>query len=698
MSNLRSNLSDTLAAARARASQYRVLLSPSSGLSGGSGDPGRGVGGVSFTSLGRRMAGLSTLSPSNGEGGSGEFSLRVGGGPGSKNYSIVVLSLELIESMCLGAVNNGIKFCMASASACTVGTHAKKVAVVHDHVYVNAGKGAAFSDPHVPATFLGSDLSSYLGELRPREDWLRLFQAVLDENGEDNAVKPLITPKKRKHRYFLEDSPSGLSTMESWDPMDSPEPVTILSDRLRQVDQRLTNFQLRVGDDVDMLFTRIQDVKASVGSIPVSLITEDCTTVWEMLAIIRSLITDPEAVQSLQSKFSDVDSRLNQHSQKLMTLSDTTNEMSELIQLLSVEQEQNPLDFGKAFPLSKEVAMDFLVLSERLERLEQSSTAENHSLLLSLQAEVKLLEARMPSNPFTIGGKTFNSKADVALFVEKDMPGVSYSVFHDIITLLESISDGHSKKENVMAAMYQAGRVGLDEDEATHVHSFKLIVPTLLGAMRDGDKSDHRVPLPGVRDFATWNPQDNEGGIKKRIQDGIDDVSLAIQESISTACHSLPAAAKLATEMLLQTQVFANELCSWVDSFYMELINTSQVPANEAWLLVASCLRKFFEVLRKHRAPADRAASKMDQSTRTTAYLWAMVQVHQELKLIRYHNFRGHPAVAPVITLHVFKTRVTNTAFRSASDAIKSLEKKLADASKNFDKLHERLQKLEKKN
>ncbi|MFN9983521.1 MAG: hypothetical protein ACK53Y_26580, partial [bacterium] len=97
--------------------------------------------------------------------------------------------------------------------------------------------------------------------------------------------------------------------------------------------------------------------------------------------------------------------------------------------------------------------MDFLVLSERLERLEQSSTAENHSLLLSLQAEVKLLEARMPSNPFTIGGKTFNSKADVALFVEKDMPGVSYSVFHDIITLLESISDGHSKKENVMAAM-----------------------------------------------------------------------------------------------------------------------------------------------------------------------------------------------------------------------------------------------------
>jgi hypothetical protein len=42
------------------------------------------------------------------------------------------------------------------------------------------------------------------------------------------------------------------------------------------------------------------------------------------------------------------------------------------------------------------------------------------------------------------------------------------------------------KKSDVMAEMYQASRVGLIEDEATHVHSFKLIVPTLLGASKDG--------------------------------------------------------------------------------------------------------------------------------------------------------------------------------------------------------------------
>lgn len=201
-----------------------------------------------------------------------------------------------------------------------------------------------------------------------------------------------------------------------------------------------------------------------------------------------------------------------------------------------------------------------------------------------------------------------------------------------------------------------------------------------------------------MRDFSAWNPQDNEGGIKKRIQDGTDDVSLAVTESISMVCDSLPAAHKLATEMLYQMQVFINELCSWVDSFYMELTKTSQVPAGEAWLLVAACLRKFFDVLRKFRAPADRASSKMDNPTRTTAYFWAMIQVHRELKNIWAHNFCGHPAVAPVITLHVFKIPVTNTAFDKLTEALKSNDKKLSDTQKNFDKLHDRVAKLEKKN
>lgn len=100
----------------------------------------------------------------------------------------------------------------------------------------------------------------------------------------------------------------------------------------------------------------------------------------------------------------------------------------------------------------------------------------------------------------------------------------------------------------------------------------------------------------------------------------MDDASLAVTESISAACINTPEANKLATEMLYQSKIFINELWSWVDSFYMELIKTSQVPPREAWLLVASCLHKLFEVFQKYHAPADRASSKMDAITQTAAY------------------------------------------------------------------------------
>ena len=78
-------------------------------------------------------------------------------------------------------------------------------------------------------------------------------------------------------------------------------------------------------------------------------------------------------------------------------------------------------------------------------------------------------------------------------------PEDSVSLFHDAITLLESITDGHTRKADVMAAMYQASRVGFDEDEATHIHSFKLIVPSLLGATKEGDKNDPKLPLPDIQ-------------------------------------------------------------------------------------------------------------------------------------------------------------------------------------------------------
>ncbi len=89
--------------------------------------------------------------------------------------------------------------------------------------------------------------------------------------------------------------------------------------------------------------------------------------------------------------------------------------------------------------------------------------------LKTINTQLKLLEACLPSDPFIIGWG-FNLKADVTLFVEEEIGDLSFSLFHDVVMLMESITDGQIKKSEVMAGLYQAQHVGFDEDEATLIH------------------------------------------------------------------------------------------------------------------------------------------------------------------------------------------------------------------------------------
>lgn len=610
------------------------------------------------------------------------------GGP--KDLSVFLLTPASLSELCLGAVNGGVKFCTLAREKCSVSAHSKKVQDDSNHLYVIGGKTFAFTNPRVPSLVVGNALSSLLQELHPREEWLQIFQTLLDSQVLPSQPSSIATPKKKRHRYLSDDDDIPLpedgllASFSSWD-LDAigGDDMRRLIIHIQSLDANLKQFQLLVGDDMDTVFQRVQELKADIGFKPLdqdpSFLSDECTTIWEMFTMMKSMLIDPSQFQQLHSTISALSTKDSYISTRLAALEQGDADLHEFTTILNSELDNHSKLLQVTSPSTNgpplaDLHQELSSLRDRLTSLEQLGM--DGASLRTLTSQLTLLEARLPSDPFVIGGRTFNSKADVALFVETEMDGLSFSLFHDVITILESITDGQIKKSEVMAGLYQAQRVGFDEDEATHIHSFKLIVPSLLGALREGDKHDIRYPLGAVRDFPTWNPQDNEGGIKKRIQDGMDDVSLSVTESISIACANHPAAAELATDMLYQTQVFVNELCSWVDSFYMELIKTSQVSAGEAWHLVASCLRNFFEVLRKHRAPADRANSKLASTSRTTAYLWAMIQVHRELKLIRTHNFRGHPAVSPVITLHVFKTRATVTAFDKLADTLKALDKK----------------------
>jgi hypothetical protein len=131
----------------------------------------------------------------------------------------------------------------------------------------------------------------------------------------------------------------------------------------------------------------------------------------------------------------------------------------------------------------------------------------------------------------------------------------------------------------------------------------------------------------------------------------------------------------LAHDMHNKSQIFVAEMCNWMDVFYQELLTTSEATEEEAWELVSGCIKRIFEDLRRVRATAANATSEINPSTKCATYLWALIQSHRVMKDYMDARFRNHPSIAPVIILHVFKTRVTRV---SLNNHVKRLEGRIA--------------------
>jgi len=150
-------------------------------------------------------------------------------------------------------------------------------------------------------------------------------------------------------------------------------------------------------------------------------IAEECTTIWETFSLLRSYILDPGAVHQLEQNLSAMESSITSMGGKVSTLEEGQKNLSELVQIISMEQDAISRALTQPGILRSTLGVgpqDLQVLQHRIAALEASGVNAHPAEWNTLTAQIKLLEARLPTDPFTIGGRTFNSKADVALFVE----------------------------------------------------------------------------------------------------------------------------------------------------------------------------------------------------------------------------------------------------------------------------------------
>lgn len=130
----------------------------------------------------------------------------------------------------------------------------------------------------------------------------------------------------------------------------------------------------------------------------------------------------------------------------------------------------------------------------------------------------------------------------------------------------------------------------------------------------------------------------------------------------------------VATAMLSQSSTFVVSLCNFVSRFFEELAGgPSGSTEVETWTLLAHMIRTIFRDIHRVRAPAQ---FSMDlnpcMEKKCGGYLWRTLQA-QYVKF----NFRNHPSLAPIITLHLYEHRAPLKVVRHLEEVVAVLSRKV---------------------
>jgi hypothetical protein len=95
-----------------------------------------------------------------------------------------------------------------------------------------------------------------------------------------------------------------------------------------------------------------------------------------------------------------------------------------------------------------------------------------------------------------------------------------------------------------------------------------------------------------------------------------------------------------------KSQICVAKMSNWVDVFFQELITTFEASEEQAWDLVAACIKKVFEELRRVRASAADATLELDATSKCATFLWALKQSHSVMKDFIHMHFKNYLSIA----------------------------------------------------
>jgi hypothetical protein len=341
--------------------------------------------------------------------------------------------------------------------------------------------------------------------------------------------------------------------------------------------------------------------------LPGSGILEDCLTSWEGIAYLNQVIGDMQHSLDLlmvklqeqeaeSKKLSSDFTKINAKSTK--SISELQSDLQTIMDIMKVLNEEHELLVnhiqGTSSPSTATIVSyqdDMDRLANRLAMCENTLGQSHHSSssdtdirseVAQLKNLIKAVDLKIPKfSTMQLGGKLYQSKNDVELFVASSMPSNAFHHFHDAVTILESLSSSFTERKDVLAEMYQSAKVGVSAQEAKHIASFKTTLPYVFGAKSENATSKHK--LPGVKSFDEWTVFDQDSGVMNFILKSMEDFKIQALEDINAELDmgTYPDANKLASEMYMASHYFICQMCTFITEFVMEMKNTVESTTEE---------------------------------------------------------------------------------------------------------------------
>jgi hypothetical protein len=264
------------------------------------------------------------------------------------------------------------------------------------------------------------------------------------------------------------------------------------------------------------------------------------------------------------------------------------------------------------------------------------------------------LEARSSGEGFASSNHVFNSLSSVTKWlVSKRVPNAG--CFWDLFSVLACMSPkcqrGKEKVDETYSAIW-INSTQLDNDLlAAMTHKW----PDVLYAKRvDGELCALEDGFVGCPSYKDWIPgtKSYRAKLTKDLRQFCTAVEGLMMKGVSYRSLALSLIGDVKTQWLT--------MCSFIDSFYIELPGVVNFPKDKAWKLTGRCVAPVFTAMGSFRASVSWLDDLVSLKNKSTC-MWGVMQCHHVVTKFETVDYRGHPGVVTEINLFLLIERIDPT-------------------------------------